>query len=121
MVNITITAGLDGDFSGVLEDANGDAISITAGSNVIFKAFRGGGETPDLDVDGTGLPGGTITTFTVGAGPPQGGWNLAVFGADTDTMVPGAYDIKIILVDAGDSNREKWVDDGVLFVEAKVA
>lgn len=116
-----LTAGLDDDFSGVLEDANGAAISITAGSDVIVKVFRGNLATPDLDISGTQLTGGTKTTFTVGAGPPQGGWNLTIHGADTATMVPGAYDVKVGLVDAGDSNRFKWVCDGVCYVEGAVA
>lgn len=121
MVNIEITAGLDEDFSGVLEDANGNAINITAGSDVLFKAYRGNGATPDLDVNGTQLAGGTKTTFTAGVGPPQGGWTISFHGADTASLVPGAYDIKVILVDAGDSNREKKVDNGVLYVLGPVA
>ena len=116
-----LTAGMDDDFSGVLEDATGAAISITAGSDVVVKVFRGNLATPDLDINGTGLTYGTKTAFTVGTGPPQGGWTLTVHGGDTSSLVPGAYDVKVGLVDAGDSNRFKWVCDGVCFVEGAVA
>lgn len=117
MVNIEITAGLDEDFAGTLLDASGVAISITAGSDIIFKVFRGNPATPDLDVNGTPLTGGTKTAFTAGTG----NWTISFYGADTATLVPGAYDIKVILVDAGDSNREKKVDNGVLYVIGAVA
>lgn len=120
-VNVEITAGLDDDFSGLLEDANGNAIAITAGSDVLFKAYRGGNATPDLDLNGTPLAGGSKTTFTPGSGAGIGTWNVTIHGSDTSALIPGAYDIKVELVDAGDSNRLKSVDFGVLYVLAGTA
>lgn len=122
MVVFYITAGLDDDGAGVLEDANGNAIAITAGSDVLFKVMRGPGATPDLDISGTALSGGSVTTFnTATSGANKGAWTVSFHAADTASLLPGAYDIKIGLVDAGDSNRLKWVDDGVLYVEGAVA
>lgn len=111
-----MTAGLDKDFSGTLLDASGNAISITAGSDVLCKIYRGAGATPDLDLNGTQLAGGSKTAFTAGAGPPQGGWTVTLMGSDTAALVPGAYDVKVELVDAGDSNRLKDVDFGTMYV-----
>lgn len=114
---IEITAGLDDDFGGTLEDANGAAIAITAASDVLFKAYRGAGATPDLDINGTALAGGSVTTFnTATSGANKGAWTVSFHGADTSALVPGAYDVKVELVDAGDSNRLKAVDFGVLYV-----
>lgn len=120
-VTFKITAGLTSSFSGTLEDANGAAIAIPAGSDVIAKIFRGNGATPDLDINGTALSGGSVTTFTAGSGTGKGGYTVTICGPDTASMVPGAYDVKIILVDAGDSNREKDVDFGVCYVLGPVA
>jgi hypothetical protein len=117
MVNIELTVGLDKDFTGTLLDANGNAISITAGSDIIFKVYRGSPATPDLDVSGTALAHGTVTSFTANTG----NWAIKFFGLDTAALVTGAYDIKVILVDAGDGNREKDVDFGVLYVLGGVA
>lgn len=112
----SMTAGLDKDFSGTLLDANGNAIAITAGSDVLCKIYRGAGATPDLDLSGVPLTGGSATSFTAGSGAGKGTWNVTLHGADTASMVPGAYDIKVELVDAGDSNRLKDVDFGVMYV-----
>lgn len=112
-----IVAGKDQDFTGILEDANGNPITITAGSDVLLKLFRGDSATPDLDVNGTALTGGTVTSFnTASSGSLQGSWTVKFFGADTSGLNPQTYDAEISLVDAGDSNRLKIVDRGVVSV-----
>lgn len=116
MVQLKITAGLTSSFSGTLEDANGIAIAITAGSDVIFKLYRGAGATPDLDLNGTALSGGSVTGFTAGSGAGIGTYTVTICGPDTASMTPGVYDVKIELVDAGDSSRLKDVDQGVCYV-----
>ena len=116
-----MTAGLDKDFTGTLYDANSAAIAITSGSDVLCKIYRGAGATPDLDLNGTALAGGSITSFTAGSGAGIGTWNVKLYGADTASLVPGAYDVKVELVDAGDSNRLKDVDFGVMYVYGPTA
>ena len=116
MIQLKITPGLTSSFSGTLEDANGAAIAITAGSDVLFKIYRGAGATPDLDLNGTALAGGSVTGFTAGSGAGIGTYTVTICGPDTTTMTPGVYDVKIELVDAGDSNRLKDVDEGICYV-----
>ena len=113
---INIIAGRDQDFSGTLEDANGAAIAITASSDVLFKAYRGPGATPDLDINGTALAGGSVTSFTAGSGTGIGTWTVKFFAADTASLTPGTYDVELELVDAGDGNRVKPADRGVLHI-----
>lgn len=110
-----IIAGEDQDEAGTLLDANGAAITITAGSDVLLKIARGAGATPDLDINGTQLTGGTFTSFT----PATNNWKVKFFGADTAALVPGTYDAYLLLVDAGDNNRLKSVDQGVLHVSGQ--
>lgn len=114
---INIVAGKDQDYTGTLEDANGNPITIASGSDVLWKAFRGDAATPDLDVNGTALAGGTVTTFsTASSGATQGQYTIKFFGADTSALNPQTYDVEVDLVDNGDSNRDKIVDRGVLHV-----
>jgi hypothetical protein len=117
-VELSITAGLTRSFTGTLEDASGNAIPITANSDVLFKLYRGDGATPDLDLSGTQLAGGSVTSFTPGS---SGAYAVKICGSDTASLNPGVYQVKIALVDAGDGNLEKDVDFGVCFVNGPVA
>lgn len=114
--NDSMTAGLDKDFSGTLLDNNGAPIAITAGSDVLCKIYRGAGSTPDLDLNGTQLANGSKTTFVAGSGTGIGTWTVTLHGGDTAALVPGVYDVKVELLDAGDSNRLKDVDFGTMYV-----
>ena len=107
---IQITAGRKADFAGVLQDANGVAISIAAGSKVYCKVYRGAGATPDLDINGVALAGGSVTTFTAGTG----NYTVSFGAADTAALVPGAYDCEVSLVDSGDTNAIKHAQFGIV-------
>lgn len=111
---INLVAGRDTDFTGTLEDANGNAIAITAGSDVLFKVYSGGGATPILDLSKVALAGGSVTSFTAGSGAGKGGYTAKFFAADTSGLTPGTYDVEVDLVDAGDSNRIKNAANGVM-------
>jgi len=93
-------------YAGVLEDANGDAITITAGSVITVKFYRGEGATPDLTVNGTPLSGGSVTAFT----PGTGNWTLFLASGDTANLTALTYEAEVDLTDAGDSNRVKLAD-----------
>lgn len=120
-VELSITAGLTRSFTGTLEDSTGAAIAITVGSDVLFKLYRGDGATPDLDLNGTALAGGSVTGFTAGSGAGIGTYTVTIVGTDTTTLNPGVYQVKIELVDAGDGNRLKDVDFGVCYVNGPTA
>ena len=113
-----ITAGKDEDLQGIISNAGGSALTLTAGSDVLLKIGRGYPiTTPDLDLNGTALSGGSVTSFsTASSGPTQGQYTVKLFGADTATLNPGTYDCDLLLVDAGDGNRVKFVDRGVIHV-----
>lgn len=113
---VKIIAGRDDDFSGTLEDSTGAAIAITAGSDVLFKAFRGAGATPDLDLNGTQTANGSVTGFTAGSGAGIGTYTVKFNKGDTSALTPGAYQAEVLLVDAGDSSRVKHADYGVLHI-----
>jgi len=93
-------------FTGVLEDSSGNAISITAGSVITCRFYRGEGNTPDLTVNGTPLSGGSATSFTAGTG----NWQIFLASGDTDGLTALTYTMEVDLTDAGDSNREKIAD-----------
>jgi hypothetical protein len=120
-ISLSITAGQTRGFSGTIEDANGTAVAITAGSDVLFKLYRGDGATPDLDLNGTALTGGSVTSFTAGSGASAGAYTVTICGPDTASLNPGVYQVKIELVDHGDSDRLKDVDFGVCNVFGSTA
>lgn len=116
-----ITAGLERQFSGTLLDANGNAIPITGGSDVLCKIYRGDGATPDLDLNGTALAGGSVTSFTAGSGAGEGSWTVTIMGADSAGLNPGTYQVKVEMVDAGDGSHLKDVDFGICYVYGPTA
>ena len=111
---INTTVGRDDDFQGLLEDATGVAISITPGSDILVKIYRGSPATPDLDISSTPLVGGSNTSFISGSGTGKGTYTLQLFAADMTGLTPGTYDVQVDLVDSGDSYRLKHADYGVL-------
>ena len=109
---VRIETGRKASFSGTLLDATGAAISITAGSKIYCKIYRGIGATPDLDISSSALSGGSITSFTAGTG----NYTVTIFAADSANLIPGAYCVDIDLVDAGDSGAIKHAQFGVMHV-----
>ncbi len=102
-------------FSGQLLDADGDPIAITAGSDIIFKVYGGAGATPVIEINGTALSGGSVTTFsTASSGATKGQWTVQFCSADTSSLTAGTYDAEVILVDAGNSNSIDEASSGVI-------
>ena len=116
---VRIETGRKASFSGTLLDATGAAISITAGSKIYCKIYRGIGATPDLDINSIALSGGSITSFTAGTG----NYTVTIFAADSANLIPGAYCVDIDLVDdefkVTDkvTKEEKTVKQKVIVVE----
>ena len=102
-------------FSGILKDANGNPITINAMSDIIFKVYGGVGATPVIEINGTPLSGGSVTTYsTASSGATQGQWTVQFCSADTSSLTPGAYDAEVVLIDSGNGNSIDEASNGVI-------
>ena len=104
------------DYSIQLFEADGTTELVLAAADSVRIKIGRTGATPNLDLkSGAATSNGSVPSFTVGTNDVT----LRIGQADLSSIVPGAYDMEVLVVDDSETapdNAIKHVQFGVLMV-----